>query len=151
MEPMIWLGIVFVLLAIEAATLGLTTLWFAGGGLAAFLAAMLNASVFLQIFLFFTVSVVLLAFTRPIAVHYLNKSRTKTNVDTLIGREAVVLQEINNLQVRGQVMLGGMEWTARTGSNDEVIEKGAVVLVERVDGVKLIVSRKGGQDAQEHE
>lgn len=142
MEPIIWLGIMIVLLAIEVATLGLTTLWFAGGSLIAFFAALLHAPVFLQVLLFLIVSVVLLWFTRPIAVRYLNKSREKTNIETIIGQEAVVLQDINNLHAKGQVIVGGMEWTARTSKNDETIEAGAIVVVEKVDGVKLIVSRK---------
>ena len=142
MEAIIWLGIMIVLLMIEVATLGLTTLWFAGGSLVAFFAALLHAPVFVQVLLFLLVSIVLLYFTRPIAVRYLNKSRVKTNVETIIGKEAVVTQDINNLHAQGQVVIGGMEWTARTSTNEETIEKNAVVVVKKVDGVKLIVSRK---------
>lgn len=142
MEAIIWLGIMIVLLMIEVATLGLTTLWFAGGSLVAFFAALLHAPVFVQVLLFLLVSIVLLYFTRPIAIRYLNKSRVKTNVETIIGKEAVVTQDINNLHAQGQVVIGGMEWTARTSTNEETIEKNAVVVVKKVDGVKLIVSRK---------
>ena len=142
MEAIIWLGIMIVLLMIEVATLGLTTLWFAGGSLVAFFAALLHAPVFVQVLLFLLVSIVLLYFTRPIAVRYLNKSRVKTNVETIIGKEAVVIQDINNLHAQGQVVVGGMEWTARTSTNEETIEKDTVVIVEKVDGVKLIVKRK---------
>ena len=142
MEPIIWLGIVIVLLAIEVATLGLTTLWFAGGSLVAFFAALLHAPVFVQVLLFLLVSIVLLWFTRPIAIRYLNQSRVKTNVETIVGKEAVVTVDIDNLQAQGQVIVGGMEWTARTGENGEKIEAGTIVMIERVEGVKLIVSRK---------
>jgi len=142
MEAILWLGLMIVLLMIEIATLGLTTLWFASGSLVAFFAALLHAPVFVQVLLFLLVSIVLLYFTRPIAVRYLNKSRVKTNVETIIGKEAVVTQEINNLHAEGQVVVGGMEWTARTSTNEETIEKDAVVVVEKVDGVKLIVRRK---------
>lgn len=141
MEAILWLGLMIVLLAVEVATLGLTTLWFAGGSLVAFFAALLHAPVFLQVLLFLVVSIALLYFTRPVAVRYLNKSRVKTNVETMIGKEAVVTQEINNLHAKGQVVVGGMEWTARTSTNEETIEKGAVVLIEKVDGVKLIVKQ----------
>ena len=142
MEPIIWLGLMIILLAVEVATLGLTTLWFAGGCLIAFFAALLHAPVFLQVLLFLLVSIVLLYFTRPMAVRYLNKSRAKTNVETMIGKEAVVTQDINNLHAKGQVVVGGMEWTARTITNEETIEKEAIVVIEKVDGVKLIVKRK---------
>ena len=142
MEPIVWLGMFIVLLAIEVATLGLTTLWFAGGSLVAFFASLLHAPVFLQVFLFLLVSIVLLWFTRPIAIRYLNQSRVKTNVETIVGKEAVVTVDIDNLQAQGQVIVGGMEWTARTGENGEKIEAGTIVMIERVEGVKLIVSRK---------
>ena len=142
MEAILWLGLMIVLLAVEVATLGLTTLWFAGGSLIAFFAALLHAPVFLQVLLFLIVSIALLYFTRPIAVRYLNKSRVKTNVETMVGKEAVVTQDINNLHAEGQVVVGGMEWTARTSTNEETIEKDTIVVIEKVDGVKLIVKRK---------
>lgn len=142
MEAILWLGLMIVLLIVEIATLGLTTLWFAGGSLIAFFAALLHAPVFLQVLLFLVVSIALLYFTRPIAVRYLNKSRVKTNVETMIGKEAVVTQDINNLHAKGQVVVSGMEWTARTSTNEETIEKDAIVVIEKVDGVKLIVKRK---------
>ena len=142
MESIIWLGLMIVLLMIEVATLGLTTLWFAGGSLVAFFAALLHAPVFVQVLLFLLVSIVLLYFTRPIAIRYLNKSRVRTNVETIIGKEAVVTQAINNLHAQGQVVVGGMEWTARTSTNEETIEKDTIVVVKRVEGVKLIVVRK---------
>lgn len=144
MEAIFWLGTVIVLIIIEIATLGLTTIWFAGGALAACIAALLHANLLIQVLLFMAVSVLLLVFTRPAAVRYLNKNRTKTNADSLIGKEAIVTQEIDNLKAQGQVQVNGMEWTARAGRNQEAIEKGTIVEIEKIDGVKLIVRRKEG-------
>ena len=73
----------------------------------------------------------------------MNKDRIKTNAESLVGEEAVVLQEISNLKAQGTVQIKGLEWTARTADNKDTIEKGAVVLVEKIDGVKLIVKEKG--------
>ena len=142
MDAIVWLGLMMVLLAIEVATLGLTTLWFASGCLVAFFAALMHAPGLVQVLLFLVVSITLLYFTRPIALRYLNKSREKTNINTIIGKEAVVTSDINNLQAKGQVVVGGMEWTARTNSNEDIIKTGTVVVIEKVDGVKLIVKRK---------
>lgn len=144
MEAIFWLAVVIVLLVIEIATLGLTTIWFAGGALIACIAALLHASILVQVILFLAVSILLLFFTRPMAVRYMNKNRTKTNVDSLVGKEAVVVQDIDNLKSQGQVQVNGLEWTARTGSSQEIIEKGTIVEIERVDGVKLIVNKKKG-------
>lgn len=144
MDAIIWLGIVVVLIIIEIATLGLTTIWFAGGALAACIAALSGAALPIQAALFLVVSILLLLFTRPLAVRYLNRNRTLTNVESMIGREGVVLEAIDNLKARGLVRIGGMEWTARTERDQDAIPEGTVVEVVKIEGVKAIVKRKGG-------
>lgn len=139
MEPLIWLGIVALLLIIEAATVGLTTIWFAGGALVAAIASGLGAGQALQWILFIVVSLVLLIFTRPLAVRYMNKGVEKTNVNRLIGEKAVVIQDISNLEQTGQVRVGDVEWMARTESDEVRIPEKAVVVIREVQGVKLIV------------
>ena len=145
MNPVIWLVILIVLLVIEVITLGLSTIWFAGGALASFIAALAGANVAVQVVLFLAVSIILLLFTRPVVMKYLNRNKTATNADSLIGEQAVVTQTINNLMSRGEVFIIGMAWTARSGREDEVIEKDTVVRILRIDGVKLIVERKEGE------
>lgn len=142
-SPVVWLVLMIVLLAIEAFTLGLTTIWFAGGALAAFLVSLAGAAVWLQVVLFLAVSIVLLVFTRPIAVRYLNGRTTATNVDSLIGKECVVTEEINNLCAKGAVAVGGVTWTARAEQEDRVIGQGTIVEIVKIDGVKVIVKEKG--------
>ena len=144
MQAICWLAIVIVLLVIEIATLGLTTIWFAGGALVACVAALLHANIWVQIVLFLVVSVLLLFFTRPLAIRYMNKDRMKTNVDSMVGKEAVVTESIDNLKAQGVVQVNGLEWTARSEESQEVIPKGAIVEVGRVEGVKLIVRKKEG-------
>ena len=136
-----WLAVFVLLIVIELATMGLTTIWFAGGAVAGFIASMLGANVVIQAAAFFAVSILLLFFTRPFAVRYINSNKTKTNVDGLIGQEALVLEEINNIRETGCARLEGKEWTARS-MNDTVIPKDTVVTVERIEGVKLIVKAK---------
>lgn len=135
----LWLGLLIVLLVIEALTLGLTTIWFAGGALAAFLAALVHAPLPVQIGLFFVVSLALLIFTRPVAVRFMNQKTEKTNVDSLLGKKAVVTETIENLKGTGRVKVKGADWAARTKEDGSVIEAGAVVIVAQVQGVKLIV------------
>lgn len=141
-EPYYWLIAFAVLLVIEIATMGLTTIWFAGGAIAAFVANLLGGNIWIQIGAFLAISFLLLVFTRPVAVKYINKGRTKTNVDDLIGACAVVTQEIDNLKGTGQAKLKGMDWTARAAQGQEVIEKGTTVEVVSIEGVKLIVKQK---------
>lgn len=142
MEQIIfWLVLLIVLLVVEMATLGLTTIWFAGGAFVAILAALLNAPILVQIILFFLVSVILLVFTRPIAVKYFNRDRVRTNVESIVGRQGIVTGEINNLLGQGQVVINGQEWSARNADDGSVIPAGAVVTVVAVSGVKLMVSK----------
>lgn len=136
-----WLVILAVLLVIEIATLGLTTIWFAGGALAAFLVSLAGGSLWLQIVLFLAVSVILLIFTRPLAVKYMNNNVQKTNVDSIPGETAVVILAIDNLKAEGQVMVNGLEWSARS-KDGRRIEEGKVVRVTAVEGVKLIVEEE---------
>lgn len=134
-----WLVLLIIAIVIEVLTMGLTSIWFAGGALAAILLALLNAPIWLQIILFFGVSLILLFFTRPIAVKYFNKDRVRTNVESLVGRQAIVTSEIDNLQGIGQVTVGSQEWSARSLDDKQRIAVGSVVVVVSISGVKLIV------------
>ncbi|MDO4331913.1 MAG: NfeD family protein [Eubacteriales bacterium] len=136
----VWTVLLIVLVAIEIATMGLTTIWFAAGALAATIAAACNAPLFVQIALFLIVSVLMLVFTRPVAMKYFNRDRTKTNVESLVGQKGIVTGEIDNLKGCGQVTLNGMEWSARSRTADRVIPEGSVVVVKEIHGVKLIVA-----------
>ena len=121
--------------------MGLATIWFAGGALVAAVIAYFGGNVWLQIMAFLVVSLVLVFFTRPIAVKYFNKDRAKTNVESMIGRQAIVVGEIDNLQGIGRVTVAGNEWSARSVNEEEKIAVGTVVIVEAVSGVKLMVRK----------
>ena len=140
MEMIFWLVLFVVLLVVEIATMGLTTIWFAGGALIAFIAAYIHLGIGLQIVLFLAVSILLLVLTRPIAVKYFNQEREKTNVDSLIGQSAIVKEEINTIKATGRVEVNGMEWSAKT-EHTEIIEVNTVVSIKGIQGVKLIVEK----------
>ncbi len=134
-----WLVFFIIAIAVEVMTLGLTSIWFAGGALIALILSMFKLPVVFQVIVFIVVSLALLIFTRPIAVRYFNKDRLKTNVETLIGKQAIVISEIDNLQGIGQVTVGGQEWSARSFDDKKQFAVGEVVEVVAVNGVKLIV------------
>ncbi|MBQ9122557.1 MAG: NfeD family protein [Lachnospiraceae bacterium] len=136
-----WLVILVLLILIEFATMGLTTVWFAGGALVAAVIAALNGPIWAQVAAFVVVSLLLLIFTRPIAVKYFNVDRTKTNTESLIGKQAIVTERIDNLKATGTATINGQEWTARSASQDVDIEEGAVVIIKEIQGVKLIVEQ----------
>lgn len=138
----IWLAILVALVVIELLTMGLTTIWFAGGALIATIASLFGAPLSLQIILFLLVSALLLYFTRPVAVKYFNKDRVRTNAESLVGRQAIVISEIDNLQGIGQVNVGGMEWSARTRVDGVKLPVGTVTTILAINGVKLIVEER---------
>ena len=137
-----WLVVLVVLVIIELLTMGLTTVWFAGGALVATIAALFHAPLALQVIIFLIVSALLLFFTRPLAVKYFNKDRVRTNAESLVGHQAIVISEIDNLQGIGQVNVGGMEWSARTRMDGVKLPVGTVTTVLGINGVKLIVEER---------
>ena len=137
-----WLVVLVVLVIIELLTMGLTTVWFAGGALIATIATLFNAPFALQVILFLLVSALLLFFTRPLAVKYFNKDRVRTNAESLVGRQAIVISEIDNLQGIGQVNVGGVEWSARTRVDGVKLPVGTVATVLAINGVKLVVEER---------
>lgn len=139
MEVLCWLLLAAIFVVVEIITLGLTTLWFAGGAFVAAIAAACGAGLTIQILLFVLVTVVLLIFTRPLAVKYLDAKIEKTNTEALIDQTALVLTEINNLKETGLVKINGMEWTARATEDAMIIPEGKAVRVVEIQGVKLIV------------
>lgn len=143
MTAVYWLIAAGVLIVLEMITLGLTSIWFAGGCFVGFLAAVLGADLWLQIILCLLVSIVLLIFTRPVAEKHLNHSRVKTNVDDLVGRTGKVIEEIDNFNQKGKILLNGMEWSARGDAEGQVIPAGTEVTVKEIKGVHAVVSAKG--------
>jgi membrane protein implicated in regulation of membrane protease activity len=136
-----WLILLAFLIFVEIITLGLTTIWFAGGALVAFIVSLFYDNLLLEVILFVVISLVLLFFTRPIVKKYFNSTRTKTNYEAVIGREALVTGMIDNINNAGWAVVNGLEWSARS-VNGEIIEKGTKVVVESIAGVKLMVSIK---------
>lgn len=142
METMGWLIIFIVLIVIELLTMGLTTIWFAGGALVALLMSVLGFGMPVQVVVFIIVSVLLLVLTRPIAVKYFNQNRQKTNVESLIGQQALVLEDVDTLHAAGQVKVNGQIWSAKTEETSGFIAKDMVVMIQGIQGVKLIVKAK---------
>ena len=135
----VWVAVMLIFLIVEAATARLTCIWFAIGALAALIAALFGAPLWLQIIWFFVISFVTLYFTRPLVKKYVNSKSQPTNADMVIGKEALVTEAIDNVEGVGAVAVGGKVWTARS-ADGQPVETGSIVTVLRIEGVKLIVS-----------
>ena len=136
---LIWLVAVAALVALEAATLGLTCIWFALGALGALLVSFLGVSFLFQGVVFVVLSAISLILLKPFASKHINSKRVATNADRVIGAEAVVTQDINNELGQGLVKVGGQIWSARSADDKQIIPSGSNVLVKNITGVKLTV------------
>ena len=139
MEAVIWLVLMVVFLAAEAATVSMVSLWFAAGSLVALAVSLLGGPIWLQVVLFLAVSAGLLACLRPLVRSKFTPKLALTNVDSMLGSEGYVTADIDNMSATGKVKLGAMEWTARSTSG-KVIPAGTLVKVDRIEGVKAFVS-----------
>lgn len=134
----VWLVAFVVFLIAEAVTVGIVSIWFAGGALLSMIAAALGAQIWLQICIFVVVSAVLLVLTRPVVEKHLSKHKIPTNADALIGQTAVVTEDIDNDETVGSVKINGQIWSAYT-EDGGFAKKGDKVTVTNIQGVHLIV------------
>ena len=136
-----WLVFLIILLIVEIITVGLTSIWAAGGALAALILNILGASLVLQVVVFFIVTFVLLYFTRPFAVRFINTQREKTNYEGIIGKTIRIAETVDNISQSGMAVVNGTEWTVRTEKDNEILEPGTLAKVVNIAGVKLIVRK----------
>ena len=137
----LWIAAIVVFGVVEAVTAGLVSIWFVLGGVAGLIAAVCSAPIWLQVALFFAVSIAALAFTRPLVVKLMKKDIKPTNADRVLGAVGRVTERIDNALPSGAVYIDGKTWTARS-ADGEVIEPDAAVRILRMEGVKLIVQKE---------
>lgn len=147
-EGIIWLIIALVSGIIEAITMGLTTVWFVFGALAAWILYELNAPFIVQLIVFVTTTAVLLYFTKPVAVKYLKIGNTKTNADSLIGEIGRVTEDIDTIKAKGQLEVRGQIWSAKT-RDENLIPENTLVEILAIEGVKLVVKKSNKNKEEE--
>lgn len=136
-----WLGLLIILLIIEIITVGLTSIWAAGGALAALVLNIFGLSLVWQVIAFFVVTFVLLIFTRPFAVRFINTQREKTNYEGIIGKTIRIAERVDNIRQTGMAVVNGQEWTVRAEEEQEILEPETLAKVVNISGVKLIVRK----------
>lgn len=138
-ELMVWAGLLALFIIVEALTAQLVTIWFAAGSLAALIVHLCGAKLWLEIVLFIVVSAVALIVTRPLVKKFTHSKIQPTNADRCIGAEAVVTEDINNIEGTGCVVIDGITWSARS-EDGEIISKGKKVVIKEIKGVRVVVS-----------
>lgn len=140
MQKIVWLVLLLLFAGGEAVSVGLTSIWFAAGALTALVAALLGGALWIQITLFLAVSILCMAAVRPLAKKHLNSKVEHTNADRVIGAEAQVTEDIDNIHGKGAVIIRGMTWSARS-QDGAPIPTGTLVKVLRIEGVKVFVEQ----------
>ena len=136
----VWLGIAILAAVVEAVVPSLVSVWFVPGSLAGLVVSLCGGPIWLQIFVFLAVSLACLAFTRPLAKKLLVHHKERTNADRVVGATGIVIQDIDNVVSTGRVPVMGNSWSARSTQKDGKIEAGSRVRIERIEGVKLLVT-----------
>ena len=136
-----WLVLLIILLIVDIITVGLTSIWAAGGALAALLLNILGVPLAGEIIVFFVVTFVLLYFTRPFAVKYINTQRVKTNYEGIIGETIRITETVDNISQTGTAVVNGQEWTVRAEKDGDILEPDTLAKVVNIAGVKLIVRK----------
>ncbi|MBQ5917551.1 MAG: NfeD family protein [Lachnospiraceae bacterium] len=136
-----WLILMVICIVFEIATVGLVSIWFAGGALIACFLAMANIHVVIQVIVFLVVSLLLLIVTKPMAKEWINKDRVRTNYEGIIGKVVRVTERVDNINETGTALINGQEWTARSKNDNIILEQGEVAQVVNISGVKLILKK----------
>ena len=140
-----WLAVIILFLVIEMITVSLVSIWFVGGALAAFIISYFTENIWIEVAVFLAVSVVLLILLRPLArkLSVKQKDQMVSGAKAMIGKQAIVTEEIDNVHAKGAVQVNGQYWTAKTEMFKDTIPKDTIVDIVDVDGVKLIVRAAG--------
>lgn len=134
----LWAALIIIFAVFEAVTAQLVSIWFVVGALISLISAFLGANLAVQIIVFIAVSVLALVITRPLVKKYINPRKERTNADKVLGQVGIVVEDISNIQAKGQVKIDGKIWSARSLDNS-VIPEGERVIIDKIEGVKLIV------------
>lgn len=134
----IWIAAIVLLAILEGATAQLVSIWFVIGGIAALITSIFTDAVWIQLTVFVLVSILSLLLTRPLVKKAMSFKKEDTNAGRVVGQKAIVIETIENDEGKGQVNVCGSIWTARS-MDQTVIPKGTSVLVDAIEGVKLIV------------
>lgn len=136
-SAIVWLALIIGFVVLEAATVQLICIWFAAGSLAAMVVSLLGGALWLQVLVFFTVSIVLFAMLWPLAKKHLKPNLVATNTDALVGKICIVTEDIGPVE-GGRVKLGDVTWSARSEHGD-TISAGAQVKILKIQGAKVFV------------
>ena len=146
---LLWLVVLIVAIVLEVRTSDVVAVWFMPAAAVALLLTFFKGeeddfkSLCIQVVAFVLVSLVsFLIFKISFNKKIKRNKKGKTNVTSLIGERCLVIEDISNINVKGLVNLKGSIWSARCSDDNDFIEAGSIVVVEKIEGVKLVCARE---------
>ena len=136
-----WIGIIVVAIGVEIATTNLVAIWFMPAALVSAILAFCNIPPVVQVLLFLVLSAVGIVLSR-IFLKKAPKADARTNINAIVGEKCIVTEQIDNYAGHGQAKVKGQIWSARSVSDEDVVEVGEVLLVVAIEGVKLICKKQ---------
>ena len=134
----IWLIAAGIFLILEIFTMGFLVFWLSIGCILAMLVSFITDSIIIQTTVFVLSSGLLIFATKPLVKKFTEKDNAKTNVYSLTGKKAIVIEDINWTEGTGQIKFEGQVWSAKTEEQVN-IEKGTEVEIIKIEGVKAFV------------
>lgn len=138
-----WVILMVVFIILETLTMGLSTIWCAVGCIVAAILAACGCEIWVQIVAMVVVSLALfimfIVWIKPNMKGIKKLGSEPTNADRFIGKEGIVIETIDPIEMKGQVKVMGQVWSA---SSDQKIEEGAHVIIKSIQGVRLVVDIK---------
>lgn len=138
----IWIAAVIVFTVLELATYQLVSVWFAIGAVGGLIARLAGGDFTVQMIVFLALTVLTLCCLRPLSMKHLKPKGLKTNTESLIGSEVLITEAVDNIKGQGRGTVRGMTWTVRS-SDGSPIPENTKAKIEKIEGVKLIVSAEG--------
>lgn len=139
----VWLALIIAFAIVESVTYQLICIWFALGSVGGLVTSLITDNYTIQIVAALLISILALICLRPLVKKTVNSQNLKTNVEELVGKEVIITEDVCNIKSQGAGKVNGMTWTVRSTDGSD-IPKDSVAVIEKVEGVKLIV--KGGNE-----
>lgn len=123
----------------EIMTVGFLLFWLGISALIAMVVSFFTSNVIIQMSVFIISSIILILATKPLVKKFVNEKNVKTNAFSLVGKNALVIQDIDNLNSVGQIKVDGEIWSAQSSEDDINIPIDSEVKIVKIEGVKAIV------------
>lgn len=136
--PFLWLALIVAFIIVEACTYQLVCIWFAIGSIGGLFTSMATDNVLIQAAVFTFLSALMLICLRPAVSRVLKPKGLKTNIDGLIGKKIMITKDVSNADEKGEGKVNGLIWSVRSADNEPIL-KGTCAVIEKVEGVTLIV------------